>query len=67
MSVKYLTTNRRLTKRGDQVTIHSQPHSNVWLVINPRGEIHSVTPGELQEEPVVDEIIEEIKTQLSLF
>jgi len=57
----YLTTNTRLTAIGEQVEVYANPHPNVALVINQRGERHSVRVDILSDEPVVDYVVEVIE------
>ncbi len=57
----YLTTNTRLTARGEQVEVYANPHPQVSLVINQRGEKHSVRTDFLSDAPVVDYIVQVIE------
>ena len=62
----YLTTDTRLTKRGECVTLYKKPHDTVWLVENERGVQHSINPELLSETPVVDLVVE-IVEEINLF
>lgn len=57
----FLTTSKRYTKIGEEVTPYNFDHWPVVLVVNERGVEHSCLIEELSDEPVIVEVHEEPK------